>query len=298
MEKQPVPEESINHTPPIAREEPHEFNEHGGSRIDPYFWLKNKEDQEVLDYLNAENQYTDKLMAETEEFQEELYKEIVARIKQTDMSVPYKLDNYYYYHRYEEGKEYPFYCRKPENLDADEEIMLDVNELAVGHEYYAIRSRTISSNEQMIAYAVDTAGNHLYTIRFKDLETGELLKDEIFNTGGNIAWASDNQTLFYNMKDETKREFKIFRHILGTDPSEDVEIYHETDETFTVHVSRTKSKKFLVIGSYSTVSSEMQIMSTDDPMGEFKVFEPRERDHEYYIDHFGGKDHCTSGWSG
>jgi len=272
---------------PIAKEVAKEMTIHGDTRVDNYYWLNQREDEEVLDYLKAENAYTDELMAHTKDFQEKLYEEIIGRIAQTDMSVPYKDNGYFYYSRYEEGKEYPIYGRKKDNLDGAEEIMLNVNDLAKDYSYYAVGGRSVSSNNKILAFGEDTLSRRIYTLRFKNLEDGSFYEDKILNTSGSAVWANDNKTVFYSRKDETLRSYKIFRHTLGEDPANDKEIFHETDGTFGTFVYKTKSKKYLVIGSYATLSAEYRILEADNPYGEFRIFQPRERDLEYAISHFG-----------
>lgn len=275
---------------PVCKKIPKELSIHGDTRIDDYYWLNDRENPDVIDYLNLENEYTDKQLAHTEKMQEQLFEEIVARIKQTDESVPYKHNHYWYITRFEEGQEYPIYSRKKESLDAVEEITLDLNELAKGHAYYQIGGQSVSPDNKILAFGVDTVSRRIYTVKFKNLETGEILEDELQNTTGSATWANDNKTLFYTLKDETTlRGHKIFRHILGTPQSEDVEIFHEEDESFGTYVYKSKSKQFLIIGSYSTVSTEYQILDANHPLGEFSIIQPRERDHEYGIAHY--KDH-------
>lgn len=275
---------------PQAKKEAKELSVHGHTRIDNYYWLKDREDEEVIDYLNKENGYTKEQLAHTEDFQEKLFEEIKGRIKEKDESVPFKLDDYYYYTRFNEGQEYPIFCRKKKSLEAEEEIMVDANQLAEGHEFFSMRSVNVSYAQNIGAFAIDTVGRRIYTVHFKNLETGEMLKDEIPSVTGNIAWANDNKSLFYTRQDtETLRSNKIYKHILGSDASEDQLIFEEKDETFGCYVYRTKSKKYMVIGSYSTLSTESRILKADTPDGEFKIVQPRERDLEYSINHFGDK---------
>jgi oligopeptidase B len=275
-------------TPPVARIAPVELEKHGDIRTDNYFWLRARTSPEVIEYLEAENAYTDSMMAPTLGLQDLLFEEIKARIKQTDESVPYKMDDYYYYNRYEEGKEYAIYCRKPGSLDAPEEVILDVNELAEGHEFFSVRRFLISHEQDIMAYAADTVGRRKYTIYFKNLSTGEHYDDVIPDVTGVMAWANDNETLFYSKQDpETLRPFRIYRHTLGTDPSRDVLIYEEKDDTFNCYVFKTKSKRYLIIMSDQTLATEYRYLSADDPEGEFRVVNPRRRDHEYHVDHYG-----------
>ncbi|MFQ5511002.1 MAG: S9 family peptidase [Candidatus Krumholzibacteriia bacterium] len=276
--------------PPMARVIPKKLEKHGHVRVDNYYWLNERENPEVIAYLKTENDYTSAMMAGTEELQERLFEEIKGRIKQTDESVPYKLDDYFYYTRYEDGKEYPIYCRKKGTMNGNEEIMLDVNAMAQGHEYFAVRGRRVSFDQDILAYAEDTAGRRIYTIKFKNLDTGGTLSDVIPEVTGGMAWASDNKTLFYAKQDPTTlRSHRIYRHVLGTDTSQDELVYEEKDDTFGCYVWRTKSKKYILIGSFQTLSSEFRYLAADDPNGSFHVFLPREKDHEYSIDHYQDK---------
>jgi len=274
---------------PKAKKIKKEFHEFGNTRIDNYYWLNQRDNPEVLDYLKAENKYTAKVMKKTEKLQEKLYKEIVGRIKQKDMSVPYDLHGYQYYTRYEEKKEYPVYCRKKLKKDAPEEVMLDGNKMAEGHHFFDIGSWEVSLNNQLLAYSIDTVSRRKYTIRFKNLVTGEDYTDKIPNTTGDITWANDNKTVFYAMKDETLRAYRIMRHHLGESPEKDVVVYEESDPTFDVFAYKTKSDKYLVIGSSSTLTTEYRILKADNPDGKFKVFQKRQREHEYDISHQGNR---------
>lgn len=273
---------------PIAKKIAKELTIHNHTRTDNYYWLNERENPEVISYLTDENSYCDEKMKHTESLQKELYEEIVGRLDKEETSVPYLLDGYYYSQRYEQGKEYPIFGRKKDDLNAEEEVLIDQNELAKDQAFCAIGKLGICSNDEILAYSVDFVSRRMYTIYFKNLKTGELLKDEIPNTSGGFAWANDGKTIFYTLKDEqTLRSDKIYKHILGTDSSEDELIFVEEDETFISSVYRSKSKKFIIIGSYSTVSTEFRILSADNPNDEFKVFEPRQRDHEYSIEHKG-----------
>jgi oligopeptidase B len=281
---------------PIAKKFDHVLEKHGDRRNDPYYWLNQRENPDVINYLNAENDYTNKVLSNTKTLQEKIFTEIVGRIKQTDMSVPYKDNGYYYITRYEEGKEHPIYGRKRDNLNAPEEIMLDLNELAKPYEYYNVAGRSVSPDNRILTYGEDTLSRRIYTLRFKNLETGEMLPDRISNTTGSCVWANDNKTIFYTRKDETLRAFKVFRHTLGSDAQEDVEIYHEIDETFNIDIFKTKSKKYIVIGSYATLANEYRLLHADDPDGTFSVFIPREHKHEHFIDHAGDKFFIRTNW--
>ncbi len=263
------------------------LEKHGHTRVDNYYWLRERESADVISYLNKENDRAAKEMAHTRDFEERLFEEIKGRFKQTDMSVPYKRDDYYYYTRYEQGKEYPIYARKRGALDRPEEIMLDVNALAEGHEFFSVGGTAVSSGQDTLAYAVDIEGRRIHTVHLKNLSTGEILPDVLPTVTENLAWANDNKTLFYGKQDETTlRQFQIYRHVVGTDPAMDQLVYQEDDETFVAYIFKTKSKKFLMIVSAQTISQEYRYLDADDPHGEFKIFLPREREHEYHIEHF------------
>lgn len=275
--------------PPVATKKPKELTTHGDVRVDNYYWLNERENQEVIDYLNAENDYTTAKLKHTEDFQKALFEEMKGRIKEDDQSVPYFYNGYWYITRYEKGLEYPVFSRKKDSLENEEEILIDQNELAINHAYHALGGMQVSPNNLLMAFGEDTVSRRIYTIRFKDLESGEVLEDVLQNTTGNVAWANDNKTVFYTQKDESLRSYKIFRHVLGTPQSEDVEIFHEADETFNTGVYRSKSGAYIIIGSGATVSNEYRFLSADTPLGEFTVFQPRERHLEYSIAHY--KDH-------
>jgi oligopeptidase B len=273
---------------PVAAKKPKKLTIHGHTRIDDYYWLRERENPEVIAYLEAENAYRESVMEGTEQFQKDLFEEIVGRIKQDDKSVPYKENGYYYYTRYEEGKEYPIFCRKKESLEAEEEILANVNEMAEGYNYYQVGGLSVSPDNRFMAIGIDTVSRRKYTIYIKDLETGEMLEDRIPLTTGGSSWANDSKTLFYTQKDdETLRSKAIFRHVMGSDASGDVLVYEETDETFGTYVYKTKSKKYLVIGCSSTLTSEYRYLSADDPKGEFTVIQARVRGLEYNISHYG-----------
>lgn len=284
---------------PVAAKKAKELTLHGDTRVDNYFWMRLSDDQknadssdaqtqEVLDNLTAENAYSDEMLSHTKELQETLYEEIVGRIKQTDQSVPTKVDGFWYYTRYEEGEDYAFYCRKAETMDADEEIMLNGPEMGNKHSYFSIAGRSVSTNNNLLAYGVDTISRRRYTIQFKDLTTGELLKDKIENTTGGATWANDNKTVFYTRRDqETLRSYQIYKHVLGTDPAKDKLVFEETDETFSCFVYKTKTKKFIMIGSSHTLSQEYRFLDANTPDGEWTILQPRERGLEYGVSHFG-----------
>jgi oligopeptidase B len=275
---------------PKAKKVPHRLEKHGDVRVDNYFWLNDREDPEVIDYLNQENAYREFVMKGTEELQQKLYDEMVGRIKKDDSSVPYKLDGWWYYTRFEGDKEYPIYCRKEGSLEAEEQIMLDVNKLAKGHDYYQVGGLSVRPDKKMLAFGVDTVSRRIYTIHFKDLETGEILKETIENTTGSATWAADNKTLFYSRKNGTTlRSERIMKHKLGTDASGDKEVYFEEDETFSTFVYKSKSKKYIIIGSSATLSDEYRFVDATTPDKSFTVFQPRVRGLEYGIAHF--EDH-------
>jgi oligopeptidase B len=279
-------------TAPIAKKVPFEITTHGDTRIDNYYWMRDMErkDPEIIAHLEAENAYTKAEMAHTESLQKELFDELKGRIKQTDESVPYFYDGFFYYTRFEEGKEYPIYCRKAESLDNAEQIMLEVNEMAKGLSYYQVASTSISTNNNLLAFSEDTLSRRIYTIRFKDLATEEYLNDKIEGTAGSLVWANDNKTVFYVRKEEgTLRSHKIFKHVLGTDSENDEEVFHETDPTFNVGLGKSKSKKWIFIHSGSTVSDEYQMLKADAPEASWTLLEPRKRDLEYGVLHY--KEH-------
>jgi len=274
---------------PIAEKIVKKLEIHGDVRIDNYYWLNEKENPKVIDYLNAENEYYNAETLHSKQFQEDLFQEMKGRIKEEDESVPYKKNNYFYITRFQKGKQYPIYSRKKETLEAKEEIMFDVNELAEKHAYYKLSGLSISPNNEVVSFGVDTVSRRQYTLQFKNLSTGEIFPEKIENTTGSASWASDNKTVFYTQKNPTTlRGEKIFRHVLGTDPSTDVEVFYEEDEAFSTFVYRSKSDKYIIIGSSSTVSTEYRVLKADDPNGVFKLFQPRERDLEYNIAHYNG----------
>jgi oligopeptidase B len=271
----------------MVKKIPNRFEKYGNVRTDDYYWLRERDNPEVIAYLKAENEHAEKEMAQARPSEEKLFEEIKARVKQTDMSVPYQRDGYFYYTRYEEGREYPIFARKRDSLDQREEIMLDANVLAEGHEFFAIGGLAVSSGRDLLAYAVDTQGRRVYTTYFKSLVTGEMLGDVIPEVSENLTWANDNRTLFYAKQDPTTlRAYQIYRHVLGNDPAEDQLVFEETDETFAAYVFKTKSKKYLTIVSSHTLSQEYRYLEADNPTGTFSVFLPRKRDHEYHVDHY------------
>ncbi len=270
---------------PKAKIVEHRDTTHGDVRVDNYYWLREKENQEVIDYLNAENVYMEKLTAHTKKLQEKLYDEMVGRIQETDLSVPVQEDNYYYYSRTEEGKNYSIYCRKKGNLETDEEVLLDGNQLAEGKEYFRIRSFSVSDDHKLLAYSVDYDGSEQYDIYVKNLETGEVLADEIKSTGGAIAWANDNKTFFYTMLDPARRPYQLYRHKLGA--KNDKLVYEEKDDAYFLGVSKSKSGQYIYIGLGSQVTTEYRYLDADKPTGRFKIFAPRQQNEEYSVTHHG-----------
>ncbi|UCD57944.1 MAG: S9 family peptidase, partial [Candidatus Hydrogenedentota bacterium] len=275
--------------PPVAKIEPKVDTVLGTVMVDNYFWLRGKEKPEVIAYLEAENEYTQTIMKHTEELQEKLYQEILGRIKETDLSVPVKDDDYYYYSRDEEGKQYKIYCRKKGSLEADEEIMLDVNVLAEGQEFMSLGTFEVSPDHRLLAYATDTAGNERYTLRVKNLETGELFTDVIANISGALEWANDNKTFFYTIPDEAWRPYKLYRHTLGADAGEDQLVYHEADEGFWLNISKTKSEAYLMMKVGSQTTDECHYLDADEPFGAFTVIHPRQHELEYAVYHHGDR---------
>ena len=272
---------------------------HNSTRIDNYFWMRLTDDQKtaknkdaqtqkVEAYLNSENEYFDKVTASTNNFQKELFEEMKGRIKEDDTSVPYFRNDYFYITRFEKGNQYPIYSRKKDNLESIEEVLFNVNKEAEGYEYFQLGGLNVSPNNTLVAFATDTVSRRQYTIQIKNLETGNILTDKIENTTGGSVWSNDNKTLFYTKKDPlTLRSSSIYRHILGTDVSEDVIVFEEKDETYSTYVYKTKSHKFIVIGSSSTLSSEFRIISADNPYGDWKIIQPREDNLEYSLAHYG-----------
>ena len=282
--------------PPRAEARPHELETHGDVRVDEYYWLRERENPEVIAYLEAENAYVDAALARTEPLQESVFAEIRSRVVEDDSSVPYRDGDYWYYTRYEEGKQYPIHGRRP--VDGDvfggdqapeaEEVLIDVNEIAEGKEYTAVRP-SVSPDHRILAYGVDDVGRRFYTVRFKDLSTGEILADEIPDVTANLVWGADSATLFYVRQDpDTLRAYQVYRHRLGSTAPDEL-VYEEPDETFSVFLGRTQSRKYLLATSSHTLRTEVRILRADDPDGDFAVFEPRGERHEYSVDHLGDR---------
>lgn len=294
--------------PPDATKKPYEMTEHGHTRVDNYYWMRLTDEQksaekfdshaqEVVDYINSENDYTQSNLAHTKQFQKDLYHEIVGRIKKDDQSVPYLDNGYYYYTRYEKGKEYAIRCRKKGSLDGKEEILLDENVLAEGHDYFAIGGMSVSPDNQWLAYGVDTVSRRRYTVHFKNVSTGDVLDQTIPNTTGGVAWANDNRTVFYTTKNEvTLLSEKIWRHKMGSNATNDELVYHEKDESYYSGVYRSKSGEYIIIYNSSTLVSDYHILNANDPDGNFKNFSPRGTEHEYSIDHYDDKFYIITNW--
>ncbi|MGY0408128.1 MAG: S9 family peptidase [Polaribacter sp.] len=304
---------STNAKTPIADKQPTKLEKHGDERIDNYFWMRLSDEQKlakikdtqtkkVITYLEEENAYYDKVTAHTKDFEEQLFQEMKGRIKEDDSSVPYKDNGYFYSTSFEKGKQYPIFSRKKGTLEAKEEILFDVNKMAKGFDYFQLGGLNISEDNKLAVFAIDTVSRRQYVLRIKNLETGEIYKDIIENTTGGSVWANDNKTIFYTKKDPvTLRSEKIYRHVLGTPTSEDILVYYEKEETFGTYVTKSKSNKYIIIGSYSTVSTEAQFLNADNATGTFKMLQPRERDLEYSVSHYGNdfylltnKDNATN----
>ncbi len=288
--------------PPVAKAVPKKLIRHGHIRIDPYYWLMERDNPEVTAYLEAENDYTSAVMARTKELQETLFQEIKGRIKQTDESVPFRKGDFFYSTRHEEGRDYPVYCRRRISLGGPEAVLLDANERAEGESYYAVRgfspdALAVSPDQNLLAFAEDKKGRRIYTIRFKNLATGRIVDREIARVTGDMAWANDSRTLFYTKQDlVTLRRFQVFCHIVGTDPSRDRLVYEEEDEEFGVSLFKSRSEKFVVIACKQTSSTEYRLIDADDPGGDPLLFSKREEGHEHSIDHFEDRFLIRTNW--
>lgn len=273
--------------PPEAKKKPYKLEKFDEVRIDNYYWLNERDNPEVLDYLNQENEYYQKSTEHTKVFQEKLFEEMKGRIKEDDSSVPYFYNGYWYITRYETGKDYPIYTRKKGTMDSEEEILFDCNQMAQGYQYFSLGSFSVSDDNKWAVFGVDTVSRRQYVLQIKNLETGEILPEKIQNTDGEGVWAADNKTIFYTKKDtKTLRTNKIYRHQVGANPKEDVLVFNEKDDTFWASVYREKSRKYIVINSQSTLTSEYQILKADNPEGEFQIFQKRQRGLEYDIWHY------------
>ncbi len=274
--------------PPVAEIIPKADTNFGDIRIDNYYWLRDKENPEVIKYLEAENGYTDAIMKPTEAFQQKLYDEILARIKQTDLSVPEKVGDYYYYSRTETGKQYHYFCRKRGTLDAPEEVMLDLNQMAEGAKYLSLGTYKISPNQNLMAYTLDTNGGEVYTVFVKDLTNGKIMEKIVEGADAMMDWGNDT-TLFYTILDETHRPYRLYRHILGQPSHDDALVYEEKDDAYFLSIYRTRSREYLLMSATSNVTSEIRYLRADNPFGEFRIIHPRQRNMEYSVDHRGDK---------
>lgn len=271
-------------SPPVAAKRPIHLEKHGDIRVDSYYWLKEREDPEVIKYLEDENTYMEQSLSHTKGLQDKLFGEITSRIPQIDMSVPYLKNGYYYYTRYESGKEYPIYARKIDTLDAREQVLINVNEYAQGYNYYNIKQIAVDPFNKYMAYSEDTLSRRIYTIKVMDMVTGKFTGDILHENSGNIVWFNDGKAFLYVVKDpETLREYKVYRHLVGDDSRNDKLLYEEKDETFGVGIFKSRSNAFIYIGSYSTLTSEFRYCDANDSDAEFKLFELRKRDHLYSV---------------
>lgn len=271
--------------PPVAKRIPKNVGGHGEKRIDDFHWLRHRDDPAVIDYLKAENEFTASAMKHTEDFQRKLFEELLGRIKETDVSVPEKIGDYYYYSRTEKGKQYAIYCRKRGSIDADEEIVLDENELAVGHSYFHIGVLETSMDHKLLAYSVDTSGSESYTLYIKDLETGKLFEGSVQNTYYGVEWANDNKTLFYNKLDDAMRPHKLYRHEIGTAWENDQLVFHEKDEAFYLGINKSRSKRYIVIDLRSNTTTEVRLIDAENPDLAPRIVHPRQHEMEYHVHH-------------
>ncbi len=279
---------NMNTNPPIAKKIEKKLEIHNDLRVDNYYWLKERENPDVISYLEEENEYKESLLKSTNKFQETLFNEMKSRIKKDDSSVPYFLNDYWYITRYEKGKEYPIYTRRYMDIDSEEEILLDVNKLAKKYSYYQVSGISVSPDNKKLAFGVDTLSRRIYTIKVKDLATGEMYPDQINGVNSYTTWAADSKTMFYTGKDsQTLRSDKIFRHELGSEQDKDVLVYEETDETFSTFVYPSKSRDYIMIGSSSTMSNEYRFLSANTPIDSFSLIQKRERGLEYSPSHVG-----------
>lgn len=274
--------------PPSADIEPRVDTIHNSVRVDDYYWLRDRNDPRVIRYLEDWNSYTESVMQDTKNFQDTLYEEMLSRIQETDLSVPERIDDYYYYSRTEEGEQYPIYCRKHESLDAEEEVLLDHNALAQGYEYCEIANFEISPDHHLLIYSIDTIGDERYTLYVKDLNNDTLFKETIDNIGYSVAWTNDNKTFFYTVLDDAKRPYALYRHHLGTKPQDDMCVFTEEDDRFWVYIARVKSGAYLTIDIGSHTTTETYILDADDPTGSFQLFRGRTDQVEYYVEHNNG----------
>ena len=287
---------------PVAKKMPKKLEIHGDTRIDDFYWLNDRENEEVISYLNEEKAYYEEMTRHTLQLQKSLFEEMKSRIKEDDSSVPYRLNNFWYSTRFEKGKEYPVYSRKADELNSKDVVLFDCNEMAKGFDYFKLGGVAVSPNNEMAVFGVDVVSRREYTLKIKNLNTNEIYTDVIENTTGGAVWANDNKTFFYSKKDPiTLRSDKIYKHILGTPAVNDVLVYHEEDETFDCFVYKTKSKNYIIIGSTSTLTSEYRFINSDEPDSAFTVFSERQRGVEYSLAHYKNnfyiltnKDHATN----
>ena len=283
-------------TPPVAAKQAKRIEAQGDVRIDDYFWLRERDNPAVRTYLEAENTYLNAVMAHTEPLQATLFQELRGRIQERDASVPEPIDDYFYYHRFEEGKQYPIFCRKQGSLDHAEEILLDQNEVAAGHDFCELGVYEISPNHQLLAFSVDYEGNERFVLQVKNLETGELLPDAIPETFYSVVWAADNATLFYNKQDASWRPYKVFRHCLGDNPATDPLVMHETDDAFWLMIGKSKDQQYILLDLHSSTTKEVWFIPADQPTTAPTVIHPREHKLEYSIEHHSGHFLITTNW--
>jgi oligopeptidase B len=274
-------------SPPNAKIIPRADTLFGDVRVDNYYWLKNREDSSVINYIKAENAYTQKMTAHLMPLENKLYDEMVERLKETDTSAAQKIDDYFYYTRTDKGQQYPVYCRKQGNLSNKEEVLLDLNILDLTQKYINLGAFKVSPDHHFLAYAIDTSGSESYAIHFKNLQTDQPLPDVIVPAGSDIEWGNDNKTIFYETLDNTQRPFKMHRHLLGMKPENDTLLFKESDEAYYLSISKTRSKQFIVLNLESNTTDELWTLDADKPLGQFKVVVPRKHDVKYYLDHSG-----------
>jgi len=283
--------------PPRAKTIPHTLPDHGHPRVDEYYWLRDRENPAVRDYLEAENAYTDAVMAHTRPLQERLFAEITARIPKDEDTAPWPDGDYTYYERYEKGGEYPVYCRRRSSPPGPEEVMLDGNALGRGEAYFSLRGVEVSPGQQVVAYGTDTVGRRLYTMRFRDLRTGQTLPDAVPDVTGNAVWAADDRSIFYvKQHAQTLRWYQVWRHVLGTDPGTDRLVYEETDETYNIDIQPSKSRRYVILNCTQTLATEVRLLRADQPDGGFVVFEPRRSGHEYKVEHAEDGFYVVTNW--
>jgi oligopeptidase B len=283
------PPDTVSISPPIAPIIPKVDTIHGHIRIDDYYWLNDRSDPQVIRYLEAENAYTEAMMQHTEDLQVELYEEMLGRIKETDTSAAVKIDDYYYYSRTEEGKQYSIRCRKKGSLDGEEQVLLDLNELATGYPYMELGAYVVSPDHRYLAYSIDTSGSERYTLYIEDLDADTLLPERLERTGYDVAWVNNSHNFYYSVLDDAKRPFKVYEHVLGTSQADDRPVYHEEDDAFWIDILKTKDKEYIQIVPASHNTSEVRYASANEPGAEFKLFRVRESGIEYQVEHRAGQ---------